>query len=100
PAREEFRRLGARRWLKRCEDELAKTSGDATRVPPPEATLTQYETQVALHVGAGATNNETAAALFISEKTVEYHLRNLYRKLGIRSRTELARIVASWENDS
>jgi DNA-binding CsgD family transcriptional regulator/tetratricopeptide (TPR) repeat protein len=103
PAREEFRRLGAQRWLKACQAELARTSGDATRVPPPETArsqLTQYETQVALRVGAGATNNETAAALFISPKTVEYHLRNLYRKLGIRSRTELARIVAGWDHET
>jgi DNA-binding CsgD family transcriptional regulator len=44
-------------------------------------------------VANGATNRETAAALFLSGKTIEFHLGNVYRKLGIRSRTELARAV-------
>jgi DNA-binding NarL/FixJ family response regulator len=49
---------------------------------------------VALRAAEGATNRK-AAALFVTTKTVEFHLRNVYRKLGIRSRTELARVVAS-----
>jgi len=40
------------------------------------------------------TNREAAAALFVSPKTIEYHLSSIYRKLGVRSRTELAGIVA------
>jgi DNA-binding CsgD family transcriptional regulator len=44
-------------------------------------------------VANGATSRETAAALFLSGKTIEFHLGNVYRKLGIRSRTELARAV-------
>ncbi|NUR58830.1 MAG: hypothetical protein HOV87_09155, partial [Catenulispora sp.] len=97
PARDTFRRLRARRWEALCEEELAHLV--AAKAPEPKG-LTPYETQVARHVGAGRTNNETAAALFISPKTVEYHLRNLYKKLGIRSRTELARIVATWEGEN
>ena len=97
PARDTFRRLRARRWEALCEEELTRLV--AAKTPEPKG-LTPYETQVARHVGAGRTNNETAAALFISPKTVEYHLRNLYKKLGIRSRTELARIVATWEAES
>jgi DNA-binding CsgD family transcriptional regulator len=96
PARDTFRRLRARRWEALCDEEL--THLVAAKSPEPNG-LTPYETQVARHVGAGRTNNETAAALYISPKTVEYHLRNLYKKLGIRSRTELARIVATWEGD-
>ncbi|NUP52924.1 MAG: hypothetical protein HOW97_37215, partial [Catenulispora sp.] len=96
PARDTFRRLRARRWEALCEEDL--THLVAAKSPEPKG-LTPYETQVARHVGAGRTNNETAAALFISPKTVEYHLRNLYKKLGIRSRTELARIVATWEGE-
>jgi DNA-binding CsgD family transcriptional regulator len=57
--------------------------------------LTPQELQVALQVARGSTNREVAAALFLSTKTIEFHLRNLYRKLGIRSRTELVRIVLS-----
>ena len=55
--------------------------------------LTPQEMQVALIVAKGATNNETAAALFLSPKTVEFHLHNTYGKLGVRSRTELVRKV-------
>ena len=55
--------------------------------------LTPQELQVALVVAGGATNAEAAAQLFLSPKTIEYHLSNAYRKLGIRSRAELVRAV-------
>jgi DNA-binding NarL/FixJ family response regulator len=51
--------------------------------------------QVALVVAAGATNAEAATQLFLSPKTIEYHLSNAYRKLGIRSRADLVRTVLS-----
>lgn len=57
-------------------------------------TLTPQELHVALAVADGATNKEAAGALFISAKTVEFHLGHIYRKLGLRSRTELARHIA------
>jgi DNA-binding NarL/FixJ family response regulator len=44
-------------------------------------------------VSNGSTNREAAAALFLSPKTIEFHLRNIYRKLEIRSRTELVRVM-------
>jgi DNA-binding NarL/FixJ family response regulator len=50
----------------------------------------EQELQVALQVAAGATNREAAGALFLSPKTIEAHLSRVYRKLGVRSRTELA----------
>jgi DNA-binding NarL/FixJ family response regulator len=56
--------------------------------------LTTQERRVAMAVARGARNHEAAAELFISPKTVEFHLRNIYRKLGLRSRTELAHLVA------
>ena len=56
--------------------------------------LTPQELQVALTVAAGISNREAAASLFLSEKTVEYHLSNVYRKLGLRSRAALVRRVA------
>jgi DNA-binding CsgD family transcriptional regulator len=50
---------------------------------------------VALVVADGATNREAAAALFVSPKTIEYHLGRVYRKLGLRSRSQLAALLAS-----
>ncbi|MFA9272526.1 MAG: helix-turn-helix transcriptional regulator, partial [Baekduiaceae bacterium] len=51
-------------------------------------------TRIALAVARGATNREVAAELYLSPKTVEFHLGRVYRKLGVRSRTELAALVA------
>jgi DNA-binding NarL/FixJ family response regulator len=56
--------------------------------------LTAHELQVALVVANGATNREAAAALFLSPKTIEFHLAHIYRKLGVRTRTELAGVAA------
>jgi DNA-binding NarL/FixJ family response regulator len=55
---------------------------------------TPHELQVALVVARGATNKEAAAELFLSPKTVEFHLQHIYSKLDVRSRTELARLLA------
>jgi DNA-binding CsgD family transcriptional regulator len=57
--------------------------------------LTDRELGVALAVGRGASNREVAAELFLSPKTVEFHLGHIYRKLGIRSRSQLSALVAS-----
>jgi DNA-binding NarL/FixJ family response regulator len=48
---------------------------------------------VALAVAAGATNREVAGTLFLSQKTIEFHLSSIYRRLGLRSRTELTRLL-------
>jgi DNA-binding CsgD family transcriptional regulator len=50
---------------------------------------------VATIVARGATNREAAATLFVNHKTIEFHLGNVYRKLGVRSRTELANLLAT-----
>ena len=55
-----------------------------------ERELTAAEFRVALSVAGGGTNREVAETLFLSVKTVDFHLQNIYRKLGLRSRTELA----------
>jgi DNA-binding CsgD family transcriptional regulator len=52
--------------------------------------LTPQETQVALLVAGGASNREAAGSLFVTPKTIEFHLGRIYRKLGIRSRTQLS----------
>ena len=67
----------------------------AERGRPASDHLSPHELQIALQVAGGATNAEAAAALFVTRKTIEFHLRNVYRKLGIRSRTELAALMAS-----
>jgi DNA-binding CsgD family transcriptional regulator len=54
------------------------------------ASLTARESEVCALVAGGATNRETAAALYLSPRTVEHHLRTAYRKLGVRSRSELS----------
>ena len=56
--------------------------------------LTAQELQVARVVARGATNKEAGATLFLSPKTIEYHLGHVYSKLGVRSRTELAHQLA------
>jgi DNA-binding CsgD family transcriptional regulator len=61
----------------------------------PLQELTPQELQVALLVARGATNREAGAALFLNPKTIEAHLGRVYRKLGVRSRTELAHAIAS-----
>ena len=90
-----FEAAGAQLWASQTRAELRATG--ETPAPPADASLsalTQQELQVTLIVAKGATNKEAAAALFLSPKTIEFHLGNTYRKLGIRSRTELVRRVA------
>jgi DNA-binding NarL/FixJ family response regulator len=75
--------------------ELAAAGGRARNgtSPPALDSLSPQELQVARAVGQGLNNIEAAAALFVSRKTVEAHLTRAYRKLGVRSRTELARLL-------
>jgi DNA-binding CsgD family transcriptional regulator len=86
-----FDRLEATPWAERARGELA-ASGETLRRRDPSSLddLTPQELQIALLLAAGKTTRETGAALFISPKTVEYHLRHVYLKLGIHSRGELA----------
>ena len=76
--------------------------------PPPGSTarrrdpstlddLTPQELQIALLLAGGRTTRETAAAVFLSPKTVEYHLRSIYRKLGIHDREALAEALPADE---
>ena len=89
-----FERSGAEPWAGQARAELRATGA----MPPRDnagslRSLTPQELQVALIVAQGSTNREAAAALFLSPKTVEFHLGNTYRKLGVRSRAELVRRV-------
>jgi DNA-binding CsgD family transcriptional regulator len=87
-----FNDLGARPWYDRAISELVAHGRRSTNAPRRGmSALTPQEVRVARAVAGGATNREAAAALFLSPRTVEYHLGNVYRKLGVRSRSELTR---------
>ena len=89
-ALEAFRGLGAVPWAERAEAELRAT-GETARKRDVSAVeqLTPQELQIAGLVTSGLTNKEIAAQLFLSPRTVDYHLRKVFTKLGITSRTEL-----------
>jgi len=81
-----FEQLGAVTWVEKARDELGSIGGRQR-----EEGLTAAERRVAVLVAEGRTNREVATALFLGERTVASHLTHIYSKLGIRSRTELAR---------
>ena len=85
-----FERTGSRLFAERARKELAVTGERLRRTRDAHEELSAQELQVALVVARGATNKEAAGELFLSPKTIEFHLRNAYAKLGVRSRTELA----------
>jgi DNA-binding CsgD family transcriptional regulator len=97
-----FDRLGARPWADLAANELEATGERARRSGDGRlGVLTLQETRVAQMLGTGRTTKETAAELFLSPKTVEYHLRHIYQKMGIRSRSQLSAVVAAEEaNDT
>jgi DNA-binding CsgD family transcriptional regulator/tetratricopeptide (TPR) repeat protein len=81
-----FEQVGAGVWIEKARTELGKIGGRRR-----ETGLTPAERRVAALVAEGRTNREVAAALFLGERTVASHLTHIYAKLGLRSRTELAR---------
>jgi DNA-binding CsgD family transcriptional regulator len=90
-----FTQLGAAIWAERARGELRATGERVgSRRREGEDRLTAQELQVARVVARGATNKEAAATLFLSAKTIEYHLGHVYSKLRVRSRTELAHHLA------
>lgn len=84
-----FERMGADWWADRCRRELAASGARLRRGPGARDELTPQELQVALEVARGRTNREIAQTLFLSPKTVEFHLTRIYRKLGLNARAEL-----------
>jgi DNA-binding CsgD family transcriptional regulator len=92
---ESFDGLGAAPWSSLARVELQATGETARKRDPSTLDqLTPQEVQIALLLAGGSTTREAAAAMFLSPKTIEYHLRNVYRKLGIHSREELADVMA------
>ncbi|MFF3287562.1 LuxR C-terminal-related transcriptional regulator [Streptomyces sp. NPDC003023] len=95
-----FERCGARSWAERASGELRAAgesvageaaSGDTAGVALDR--LTPQQRRIARHVAEGATNREVALRLSVSTRTVDHHLRNVFALLGVRSRTELARLL-------
>jgi DNA-binding CsgD family transcriptional regulator len=89
-----FTEVGAQPWADRARQEL-RASGEAARKRDASTSrqLTPQEQQVASLVSRGHSNADVAAQLFLSRRTVEYHLSNAYQKLGVRSRGDLVRLA-------
>jgi DNA-binding CsgD family transcriptional regulator len=96
-----FTRIGAKPWMDQATRTLARVAGGASdprERPDPAAalaTLTATEAGIASMVREGASNREIAARMFLSVKTVEAALTRVYRKLGVRSRTQLSSRLGS-----
>lgn len=105
-----FERLGAVPWARRAASELAAAGGLPTTAPSGGGSgcgsgsggmggvlgqLTPQEFQVSRAIARGLNNTEAAASLFVSRKTVEAHLTRIYRKLKVRSRTDLTRLLTA-----
>jgi len=94
-AQETFERLGLPAWAELASTELRATGETARkRDPSTIAQLTPQEVQIVRIVGEGATNREVAAQLFLSPRTIDYHLRKVFTKLNVSSRAELIRLAA------
>ena len=93
-ALEQFDRSGVELWARRARLELAASGQRGVRrAVPSGATLTGAERRVAALVAEGLSNREVATRLFVSVNTIETHLRHLFMKLDVRSRTELSRKI-------
>ncbi|MFI5958683.1 AAA family ATPase [Cryptosporangium sp. NPDC051539] len=95
-ALETFERLDANPWSDACRGELRATgeamhAGAATPAP---ANLTPQQMQIAGLAAQGATNREIAAQLYLSVRTVDHHMRNIFVRLGVRSRVELVQLMS------
>jgi DNA-binding CsgD family transcriptional regulator len=95
-----FERLGAMLWAERARVEL-RASGQTARKrePSTRGDLTAQELQIARFVAQGLSNREVAAQLFLSPRTIDFHLRNVFRKLGLSSRTQLVRLDLEAANE-
>jgi DNA-binding CsgD family transcriptional regulator len=100
-AREGYQGIGALAYADRCDRELKAGTrarvvpggSGGNRATPAAIGLTPQEQAVVELVAGGLTNREAASHLFVSVKTVQYHLTRVYARLGVRSRSELAALV-------
>ncbi|MBU2664601.1 LuxR family transcriptional regulator [Actinoplanes bogorensis] len=96
-AAETFRRYDARPWTDQAARELRAAGERVTTVD--QAPLTAQQERIAGLVAEGATNREVARQLHLSPRTIDHHLRNVFARLGVRSRTELARRLDLFDRD-
>ncbi|MGN6799053.1 MAG: LuxR C-terminal-related transcriptional regulator, partial [Gaiellaceae bacterium] len=96
-ALEMFEGFGAAAWASRAAAELRASGARRRSAAASREHLSPRETQIALAVAEGRSNRDVAAALFLTPKTVEYHLTRVYRKLGVRTRGELIALLAREE---
>ena len=90
-----FTSIGAEAFAERARIELLATGERARqRTVQTQAELTAQEAQIARLVSQGDSNRDIAAQLFLSPSTVDYHLRKVFRKTGVTSRTQLAATMA------
>jgi DNA-binding CsgD family transcriptional regulator len=88
-----FEAVRAELWVERARVELRASGQTARRrVADTRDQLTEQELQIAHFVAQGLSNREVASQLFLSPRTIAAHLRSIFRKLGVSSRTELARL--------
>jgi class 3 adenylate cyclase/DNA-binding CsgD family transcriptional regulator len=95
PALEVLERMGAAPWAERARAELRATGERLRDRDTAREELTAQELRIAMQAAEGKTNRQIAATMFLSPKTVEFHLGRAYRKLGVTSRAELIRHFAS-----
>ena len=93
-AHDSFATAGATLWQGRAANELRATGVRIASPDTPPAELTPQELAIATLAASGKSNPEIAAAVFLSRKTVEYHLSNTFRKLNVHTRVELANVMA------
>jgi DNA-binding CsgD family transcriptional regulator len=92
--------IGAHLWADRARAELRATGETvAQRDASAMERLTAQELQIARLVAAGKTNREVSEAMFLSPKTIDYHLAHVFRKLAIHSRRELMLLFANWPGE-
>jgi DNA-binding CsgD family transcriptional regulator len=93
-AHQRFEALGAVPWAEKAARELRSSGGRARRGPRARtAELTAQQAQIATMVAEGRTNKSIANSLFLSPRTIEFHLSQVYRKLDVDNRTQLARAL-------
>lgn len=95
-ARARLDAMGAVALVATCDDELRAGGRSGRTATSSGVVLTDHERRVAELVASGLSNRDVAARLFVTPKTVQYHLTRIYAQLGVRSRTELA---ATWPPD-